>query len=340
MSDNAFRSVMVRSGPWLPQCSGQHPTRRGTPRRWHNLDFSCFACCAHDVRLRRTERWCPDGRACAVRYEVAGPVTACYPHTVYSATAYSSRRREHRLLRYCVGGAAVNWHQGSALRIGSYLHERCGRPAAKYGVTYRDRYLIGYLTDNCAHCHPPCHGRRGGGSTEHDGAGWSGYGVAQYSGPNARPDEPPNRRLCSVLTAAGNRSHRGDRSGDDDSLTHCADRGEPNYASSHAKYRPACTRGHPDAKADQSMRQCNHARTTANCNDRLRPSPAPHYERSRGANGTHNLGQRVTEGSWAGREANPHLHCRRHPHPNVEQDKPPDNPGCVRVITRIGPHTK
>jgi hypothetical protein len=279
MPDNAFRSVVVRTGPWLLQCSGQHPTRHGTPRRWRSVHFSSFACRAHDARLGHTQGWHPGDHPHAVAYDMADPVTDGCARAAYTSAACSAQCRGHKLACHCVHSFAVYRHPAAAFGISSYLRSHGCSYAAHYTVGYRDRYLTKYLprylARNCVRRQGICLGRWSGSSVRDDTAPCSGSSTAPNRRPDPAPGNPTDGSQRSALDAAHNWVQCGTASSDANLWSKRAAQGGPHCASSCSGYALARTTAHSDSKAGQYIWASKRPGATGYCDDRPGTSPAP-----------------------------------------------------------------
>ena len=279
MPDNAFHSAMVRTGPWLLQCSGQHPTHRATPRRWRSVHFSSFACRAHHVRLGHTQGRHPGDHPHAMAYDMADPVTDGCVRSVYASAACSAQCRGHKLACHRVRSSAVYRDPGAALDIGSYLRGPGRSYAARCTVRYRDRYLTKYLPQyqvpNCVRRQGVCLGHGSGSSARNDAALRSGPSTAPTRWPDPARGNPTGGSQHSVRNTARNWVQRGAARSGANAVSQRATQGGPHGASSCCCCALVCTAAHTDSKAGQCIRASKHPGTTGYCHNRPRSNPGP-----------------------------------------------------------------
>ena len=272
MPDNAFRNAAVRTGPWLLQCSGQHPTRHATPRRWRSVHFSGHARGAHNVRIGHTQSSHPGDHRHAVAYDMADPGADGCAGASTTAAVCSAQYWGRRFGGHCEPRSAGYLCAAAALRPDSYLRN-CGRwYAAHCSCRYRGQYLTEYLhrypVHNCAHRQAVCLGYGSGRSTDADTTPcWVGS-IAAHPWPDLAPGNPMDyghRRTNHVARHVVQR--RAVRSGVNPA-GHRATQGRPRCASSSCGYPLACTMAHMACKAGPYLQASKDPGIAGYCHDR------------------------------------------------------------------------
>jgi hypothetical protein len=159
MSDNAFRSAVVRCAPWLAQCSWPHATRSSAPRRRRNVNLSSLPRCVVDVRLSRMRRRHATLPPRSVRYDVAHRVRGGCRRALYDSTMYFAQRCECKLAHHYAAGCPINGCAANETGMGIHLHKYLSKSSRqrhqRYLSGYLNPYLSRYRVCNCDHCQMP-----------------------------------------------------------------------------------------------------------------------------------------------------------------------------------------